>query len=191
MKRNAFTLVELLVVISIIGALAGLLFPVVSSMIERARRAQCISNLMTIRDALENYATDHKDFYPESLIDLYPQYINEPEIFVCPSCRAKGITKVLNQGEKFTQEHISYNYIGKHKRALIKTTDLLVCDRNGTRDANGPLEWGNNHLLNKPKGGHILKRNSSVKWYPLDGMTLQVWTNMFSYGWKSNMWAKP
>jgi prepilin-type N-terminal cleavage/methylation domain-containing protein/prepilin-type processing-associated H-X9-DG protein len=54
-KRQAFTLVELLVVISIIGILVGLLMPAVQSARESARRSNCQNNLKQIGLALLEY----------------------------------------------------------------------------------------------------------------------------------------
>jgi prepilin-type N-terminal cleavage/methylation domain-containing protein len=64
MKRKGMTLVELLIVIGIIAVLAGLLFPVFTSVRERARITYCINNLKQVGAALHMYAQDHDGFVP-------------------------------------------------------------------------------------------------------------------------------
>ena len=60
--RSAFTLVELLVVISIIAILAALLFPAVQMAREAARRAQCISNQRQVALAVINFEQTRGSF---------------------------------------------------------------------------------------------------------------------------------
>ena len=61
-NRVGFTLVELLVVITIIGMLMSLLLPAVNSAREAARRAQCMNNMREVSQALLTYANAKKIF---------------------------------------------------------------------------------------------------------------------------------
>ena len=62
--RKGFTLIELLVVILIIGIMVGLLLPMLSGAMARARSVGCLANLKSIGTVFELYLEDHDRTYP-------------------------------------------------------------------------------------------------------------------------------
>lgn len=99
----AFTLIEMLTVLAIIGILAGLLLPALSNAREKGRRIACSSNLHQIGIAILSYAGDHQNHVPtvennandpptnnwyNALID--GGYVT-PKVFQCPDDRRQAV----------------------------------------------------------------------------------------------------
>src|SRR3974390_999040 len=78
--RSAFTLIELLIVISVIALLASLLFSTLAIGKEHARATQCRGNLRQWGTAYRMYADDNNDYLPRRGQGVQPlAQINRPD----------------------------------------------------------------------------------------------------------------
>jgi len=96
-SANAFTMIELLVVITIITILAGMLLPGLNMAREKAKQTKCAGNCHQIDVAIHNYIDDHNDCipyvadagFPSPVINYWSEnfqdYIHSEEILKCPS----------------------------------------------------------------------------------------------------------
>ncbi|MCX8107238.1 MAG: type II secretion system GspH family protein [Verrucomicrobiae bacterium] len=135
--RNAFTLVELLVVIAVIGILVGLLLPGLAAAKEKSRRTACSNNIRQFIIAAHLYAGDFTETLPPGNTDYEAtsdppaedipvictntrnamiQYAGTWRVLDCPSLgdpfnRPEGWQPEPNYG--FV---IGYNYLGGHTR---------------------------------------------------------------------------
>jgi type II secretion system protein G len=74
---RGFTLIELLVVIAIIGILAAIIFPVYSRVKDSAYRSSDMTNMNSLRTALQLYRTD-QGAYPPALLGYVTMYTEGP-----------------------------------------------------------------------------------------------------------------
>jgi prepilin-type N-terminal cleavage/methylation domain-containing protein len=95
---KAFTLVELLVVIVVMGILAALLLPVLSAAKDKAKQTTCLNNLNQINLGIRMYCDDSNDISPAARFPaiaykkLIKEYVGlsghsspQDRIFACPA----------------------------------------------------------------------------------------------------------
>ncbi|NLW82891.1 MAG: prepilin-type N-terminal cleavage/methylation domain-containing protein [Phycisphaerae bacterium] len=77
-SQSAFTLIELMIVVSILGILAAIVYPEFQGHVQQAKEAQAKANLKLLREAIERYAAEHGGV-PPGHISNNP---NNPPTFV-------------------------------------------------------------------------------------------------------------
>lgn len=114
-SKNAFTLVELLIVMGIISLLVAILMPALGRAQDQAKLVICKTNLKNLLLGCHMYAGDNNSSFPidKQLHNSHTILINNlsdsgfidcPEIFYCPSEKADDLI--------FSQKNLDHGNIG-------------------------------------------------------------------------------
>lgn len=66
---RGFTLVELMIVVIVVGVLAGVAIPMYQLATERAKATEAVAALGSVRVAMRNYYAEHQTFVNASFVD--------------------------------------------------------------------------------------------------------------------------
>lgn len=144
-SSEAFTLVELLVVVAIVGVLIALLLPAVQSARESSRRSACVNNLRQICIALQNYESSEGAFPPAIL------FADGDRQFGAKWSAYARLLPYLEQGA--IHQQIDFNAPVHDSPATPQRIDVLLCpseEHDVARFAGGaPVHYPLNYGLNQ------------------------------------------
>ena len=164
-----FTLVELLVVISIIAILAGLLLPALNQARQRAKGIQCYSHLKQYMLIHTNYLNDFNGFFLGTYGDgRSPAYVYMPlgymsaiKLSKCPGFddqkndplnsqhyyggyASKGATTLYTVNPKYKGANVAYPVYTTATTGMVSTINSKVIRHPSRYFQNGDSRTGNN-----------------------------------------------
>ncbi|MCP4590074.1 MAG: type II secretion system protein [bacterium] len=151
-RSGGFTLVELLVVVSIIALLVAILLPSLKRAREQAKLTKCMAHLHSIGLALVTYSDENRQFYPSYWTIGAHSFRVRPNVQTSPGSPPEvwGLQSVLHYGQQpAVNPYTGYAYPLKSDKPVYLPYDspAWVCPSNpGPRDMEEEWKsWGNTY----------------------------------------------
>ena len=167
-RSQAFTLVELLVVMAIVAVLMGILLPVLGSAHESGNIAKCTSNMHQVFSALILYTSDHADTLPQrfygddskgqplgytELILVYvdpgssAQYsLVAKKVYTCPSQRNPSYSAEPGYGMNWFYDNADLAHVARPSQTIL-LAETLGTGGTGSRRADRDNNSGDVGML--------------------------------------------
>ncbi len=167
-RLRAFSLIELLVVISIIAIVLALAFPVINQIRHQAKSAGCVSHLRAIANAVMLYAADNNDYLPAGYVKIGDEAASTwfgriapylpgtsgakpttdlPDVRYCPATSVRG-DGIFKRDLATWRTDYAYNTgifpgssshpITRRKKAAIATNKIMIYDGRQSGTVNSP-----------------------------------------------------
>jgi prepilin-type processing-associated H-X9-DG protein len=121
------------------------IIPAVIRAKENAQRAMCTNNMRQLAVACIMYANDHDGVLPSKLSDVYPAYVPDLDLFVCPVHKGKKISKERIDAESDYKLLIPGKNLGEIERPAetVMISEKEPNHRGGRNAAyaDGHVEW--------------------------------------------------
>ena len=126
--KKAFTLVEIILVVAILGILAALIFPVFQNDVTKAKEAAARESLRIVRNVIELYAAQHNGVPPGYPGDDMSQSPGDQALFVAQMVGAGKYLKSLpdNPFDLLTTNILLLNIIFLLNISLIVVLQFLL-----------------------------------------------------------------
>lgn len=161
--RAAFTLVEMLVVITIIIVLAGLLFPAFGAVQERAKKVQAANDEQAIINAVKNYSTEYGKLPLTNTQAQASQTANSDTVYSNPGSNTDHYNEQLVTVLRGQPHGTDGKYVNGGSTYPYNARQVAFIEARSAKDANAP------------KNGLSTRAGEENRWYDAWGTPYCVW----------------
>ncbi len=139
--KKAFTLIELLLAISVMGVLIGFFVPAVQKVREAASRIQCANNMKKLSLSVQNFSGTYNEKLPTITHQVSPGSNGSVMVALMPYLDQENLYKAYSIPANMTPAAAPSGPPTKYNATVIKTPFVCPSDYS-TSTGSGPSGWG-------------------------------------------------